>query len=244
MLLLLACLIYTLLPGRWAIRVIAVISHKILIQIKRWMKTARIFVEHETGTKNVKSIFEKLQYLYSPALDWCHCYFFQTTFCKAMLLNVALDRQGESFDLIRDLFFRTWSPLEESSFLGFGWKVFSNHCCFKIPSTLGNVKRDSESQVSQASVAQCLVYVELRTLGWCLPNCQITQCFSAFLSVLPRPCSVYVGMLKRELQYLDAGKQATWEKKRPIFMISSSSVLSFTGDDFLQGCHVFRWLTP
>ena len=78
------------------------------------MKTAKIFVEHETGTKNVKSIFEKLQYLSLftkflaihdlTALDWCHCYFFQTTFCKAMLLNVALDRQGESFDFIRDLF--------------------------------------------------------------------------------------------------------------------------------------------
>ena len=67
MLLLLACLIYTLLPGRWAIRVTAIISHKILIQIKRRMNSSKIFVEHETGTKNVKSIFEKLQYLYSPS---------------------------------------------------------------------------------------------------------------------------------------------------------------------------------
>lgn len=113
MLLLLACLIYTLLPGSWAIRVIAVISHKILIQIKRRMKTSKIFVEHETGTTKCEvnlweasiSLFTKLLAIHDmTALDWCHWYFFQTTFCKAMLLNVALDRQGESFDFIRFFF--------------------------------------------------------------------------------------------------------------------------------------------
>lgn len=127
MLLLLACLIYTLLPGSWAIRVIAVISHKILIQIKRRMKTSKIFVEHETGTTKCEvnlweasiSLFTKLLAIHDmTALDWCHWYFFQTTFCKAMLLNVALDRQGESFDFIRFFFFfQKMINIEESSFL-------------------------------------------------------------------------------------------------------------------------------
>ena len=106
-------------------------------------------------------------------------------------------------------FFRKWSTLKSHHFWDLVGKYFQIICCFKIPPTLGNVKRDAESQVSQASGAQCLVYVELvmkktcvfrlshgedsRMMSSQLPNNAVL--FSVF-SVLPRPCSVYVGMLK------------------------------------------------
>lgn len=90
-----------------------------------------------------------------------------------MLLNVALDRQGSgvfSTTHFWDVFFpENDHHFLEWSVLGF-WleSIFKSLLALRSPKKLGNVKRDSESQVSQACGAQCLVYVELGMQDLCV----------------------------------------------------------------------------
>ena len=149
--------------------------------------------------------------------------FFRTTFCKAMLLNVALDRQGESFDFIRFFFSEHDRHLRVVIF-GIWLKVFSN--CFKILSLAEErLWKPGKSSVWSSVFGVCRVGDEKNWFrlshgedSWMmfsqLPNNAVL--FSVFKRHDPRPCSVYVGMLKGSFNIWMLKNKQPEKKGRPV----------------------------
>lgn len=154
-------------------------------------------------------------------------------------------------------FFSTWSTLKSHHFWDLVEKYFQIIVALRSPLSLGEERlwKPGKSSVWSSVFGVCRVGDEKNlcvsiitrrgTLGWCFPNCQITQCFLGVFFAFCQGHVLFMSGCSKGVAIFGCWKISNLRKKPSNFhdiQFFSSELHGWWLS--AVGCHVFRWLMP